>query len=196
MSQDKVEADASDKYWGKPQEIVFEQKLTGTPVCRGSSPSLPANIFFLWRETYNFEAAKTPKKTDRRRTKRGPFFDTMRIPTPPSSRFSNRSPAALVDQSENWRSSVHVLFNSTCTDGRHFVVFFVRAPLGRNNMVNFCVFFVESPFDVAIGVVLRCGWHRERGGMLAIVRPKMACMGGCHRCSPAHAHATTDAPTN
>jgi hypothetical protein len=36
---------------------------------RGSSPSLPANIFFLWRETFNFEAAKTPKKTDRRRTK-------------------------------------------------------------------------------------------------------------------------------
>jgi len=36
---------------------------------RGSSPSLPANIFFLWRETFNFEAAKTPKKTDRHRTK-------------------------------------------------------------------------------------------------------------------------------
>jgi hypothetical protein len=40
-----------------------------TPNIRGSSPSLPANIFFLWRETFNFEAAKTPKKTDRRRTK-------------------------------------------------------------------------------------------------------------------------------
>lgn len=33
MHQDKVEADAARKYWGKPHEIVFKQKLTGTPIC-------------------------------------------------------------------------------------------------------------------------------------------------------------------
>lgn len=43
MSHDKVEADAADKYWGKPQEIIFEQKLTGTPICEAipyRAPSL------------------------------------------------------------------------------------------------------------------------------------------------------------
>jgi hypothetical protein len=33
MHQDKVEADTARKYWGKPHEIVFKQKLTGTPIC-------------------------------------------------------------------------------------------------------------------------------------------------------------------
>ena len=115
----------------------------------------------------------------------------MRIPTPPSSRFSNRSPAALVDQSENWRSSVHVLFNSTCTDGRHFVVFFVRAPLGRNNMVNCRVFFAEPPFDVPIRVVYRCGMARRRGGNESKAPAPQGGVGGHHpaRCreSPAPA---------
>jgi hypothetical protein len=49
---------------------------------RGSSPRLPAKKFFLGRRPTFFEAQKNTKKTDRCRTKRGPFFDTMRI-TPP-----------------------------------------------------------------------------------------------------------------
>ncbi len=49
---------------------------------RGSSTSLPANNFFFGRENYFFQSTKNTQKTDRRRTKRGPFFTTMRIAPP------------------------------------------------------------------------------------------------------------------
>ncbi len=52
---------------------------------RGSSTSLPTNKFFFGRDTYFFQSAKNTQKADRRRTKRGPFFTTMRI-TPPHRR--------------------------------------------------------------------------------------------------------------
>ena len=73
MSQDKVEADASDKYWGKPQEIVFEQKLTGTPVCEAipyRSPSLAPVVDNRGRRHYQYQTLVVVKieVAERRRT--------------------------------------------------------------------------------------------------------------------------------
>jgi hypothetical protein len=48
-------------------------------------------IYFLGVGDLIFRRAETPQKIDRSQTKRGRFFDTMRIapPPPPSSRFYN-----------------------------------------------------------------------------------------------------------
>jgi len=64
------------------------------------SPKLggPAQVFppicFFWRETYFFRSAKNTQKTDRRRTKRGPFFTTMRIAPPIVAIFRSISTSA------------------------------------------------------------------------------------------------------
>jgi hypothetical protein len=48
----------------------------------------------LWRETYNFEAAKNPKKqTDAKQSEA--FFDTMRIPPPHHCDFT-------IDLQQRW----------------------------------------------------------------------------------------------
>ncbi len=49
MHQDKVEADTARKYWGKPHEIVFKQKLTGTPIICEAIPYSVLSVFLLGR---------------------------------------------------------------------------------------------------------------------------------------------------
>ena len=75
---------------------------------------------------------------------------------------------------------MHVLFNSTCTDGRRFVVFFVGAALGRNNMVNCRVFFVEPPSTCQSESFKDAEWHVEGGGMSLHASEQAATQGGCY----------------
>ena len=58
---------------------------------------------------------------------------------------------------------MHVLFNSTCTDGRRFVVFFVGAALRHNNMVDCHVFFVEPPSTCQFESFKDAEWRVEGG---------------------------------
>ena len=74
---------------------------------------------------------------------------------------------------------MHVLFNCTCTDGRRFVVFFVGAALGRNNMVNCVVFFVEPPLTCQFGSFKDAPNDTSRGGMHPQASEQAATQGGC-----------------
>ena len=54
----------------------------------GPAQVFPPNSFFFGREAYFFQSSKNTQKTDRRRTKRGSFFDTMRISPPHHCNFT------------------------------------------------------------------------------------------------------------
>jgi hypothetical protein len=60
--------------WKENSEDIATTVIVGGPVQVFS----PIYIYF-WAGDLIFRRAKTPQKTDRRRTKRGQFFDTMRI---------------------------------------------------------------------------------------------------------------------
>jgi len=162
------------------------QAITAVVVSRGSGPFVPSIFYFSGMPLFPIffvlaGKANTQKQTDaeQRSNKERPFFRQDDNPPPPSSRFSDWSPAPLVDQSENWRPSVHVLFNSTCTDGRRFVVFFVGVALGRSNMVNCCVFFVEPPSMCQSESFKDAEWRVEGGGMSPHASEQAATQGGC-----------------
>ena len=74
--------------------IIPHLWLYGCRLGRGSSPNLPAKKFF-WAGDLLFRSAKNTQKTDRRRTKRGPFFTTMRIAPPHRRDF-------MIDLQRHW----------------------------------------------------------------------------------------------
>jgi hypothetical protein len=112
----------------------------------------PPKSFFLGGNPSFFEAQKNTKKTDRRGTKRGPFFDTMRITPPHHRNFT-------IDLQRRWsinrkigdRQGMSNCFRHALTIANLF--FFVGPALGRNNMVNCRVFFRRTTFVVPIRVV-------------------------------------------
>ncbi len=100
------------------------------------------------------ERVKSPQKTDRWQTKRGQFFDKMRIaPPPPWPQFCNWSPAALGDQLQNSWSSGHVESHSTCPDNSQLLFFLYPPLLQCNNITKWRAFLLHN--DVAPSVVNR-----------------------------------------
>ncbi len=118
---------------------------------RGSSSALPASIFFGAGDLL-FRSTKNPKQTDRRQTKRGPFFNTMRI-TPPIVailRIDLQQRWSINRKISNRQSTYYLIVRALAI---LVLLFFLAATLGRNNIVNYCRFFEESPFDVPTRVV-------------------------------------------
>ena len=136
-----------------------------TPFSRGSGPFVPS-IFLFCRAALFFWGGGSEcehQKTDRRRTKRGRVFDTMRIAPPHCRNFT-------IDLQQCW-SINRKISNRQCT---YYLI--VRALTVADCVFFSChhsaaitqlivTFFRRTTFDVPIRVLYRCGMARRRGGM-------------------------------
>jgi hypothetical protein len=165
-----------EKYIGLPQRtnklptraVVFFD-LTNQFNSRGSGPFVPSiffysgvPLFFFWGESGECEH----QKTDRRRTKRGRVFDTMRINPPHRRDFTiDLQKCWLINRKIGDRQCTYYLIVRalTVTD----CCFFLQLPpFGPNNTVNCHFFFVEPPSTCQFESFKDAEWHVEGGECL------------------------------
>ena len=90
---------------------------------------------------------------------------------------------------------MHVLFNSTCTAGRRFVVFFVGTALGRNNRLIFVFFFVNHLRRANLELLKNAKWRLEGGECVWTCPSLLVCAQGVMAMLPrAHSSHTMPPP--
>ena len=88
------------------RKFAFRRAILQPTKLGGPAQVFPPIFFFDAGDLF-FRSAKKPQKTDRRRTKRGPFFNTMRFPPPHCRNFT-------IDLQQRW-SINHKIGDRQCT---------------------------------------------------------------------------------